>query len=85
MSNPPDQSRSISDLRETLFDVIADVRSGKLDVEKAKAVNGLASSIIDTAKVEVDYLRINDGGESAFIDAIGDKSLPPGVVRHRLR
>ncbi len=58
----------------------------------------VARHVVQTAKVEVDYLRTCGGGESTFIEsAVGAKSLPPslpreplsngisGIVRHRLQ
>jgi hypothetical protein len=83
-----DQGKNIGDLRTTLFDVIEGVRNGSLDIEKAKAVNELAKTVVETAKVEVDYLRINNGGASPFIEAIGNDNLPPGITGrtvHRMR
>jgi hypothetical protein len=63
-----------------------------MDLDKARAVNEVAKTIVDTAKVEVDYLRATGGGESSFIDtAIGADNLPEGlpngitgITRHRL-
>lgn len=81
-------SKSINDLRDTLFATLEAVKSGALDVDKARHINDLAKTIVDTAKVEVDYLRVTGGGESTFIDtAIGADNLPPGIrciTRHRL-
>lgn len=81
-------SKTINDLRETLFETLQAVRSGGLDLDKARAVNEIAKTIVDTAKVEVDYLRAAGGGESEFIrTAMWNNNLPPGitgVTRHRL-
>jgi hypothetical protein len=41
-------------------------------------------TIINSAKVEVDYLRVNDGGESPFFEAAGRKNLPPGITSSRV-
>lgn len=91
-------SKSIEDLREALFSTIEAVRNGSLDVDKARAINDVAKSIVDTARVEVDYLRIAGGGESEFLSsAIGKDNLPNGlppaepgngivgITRHQLR
>lgn len=82
------ESKSLTDLREALFATLEGVKNGSIDLDKAKAVNEVAKTIVDTAKVEVDYLRVTGGGESEFIDgAIGADNLPNGitsVVRHRL-
>ena len=80
-------SRNISDLREAMFDTLADLRAGKITVEQAKAISDVGQVIINSAKVEVDYIRANNGGETPFLEATGNDNLPPGitgVTRHRL-
>lgn len=81
-------TKSISDLRETLFATLEAVKDGTLDLDKARQINEVAKTIVDTAKVEVDYLRVTGGGESEFLDgAVGASNLPPGITavhRHRL-
>jgi len=54
----------ITDLREHLFaqlerlgDEALDGDGIKREVERSKAIQGVASTIIDSARVEVDYLR----------------------------
>jgi len=79
---------NINDLRSTLFDTLKGIKDGSIDLEKARAINEVSKTIIDTAKVEVDYLKINGGGESPFVEAVGNNNLPPGIVgitQHRLR
>lgn len=86
-------SKTINDLRATLFETLEAVKSGAMDLEKARAVNEIGKTLIDSAKVEVEYLRTAGGGESSFIDsAIGNDNLPEGlpngitgIVRHRLQ
>lgn len=80
-------SRNISDLREAMFDTLAELKAGKITVEQAKAISDVGQVIINSAKVEVDYIRANNGGETPFLKSAGDDNLPPGVVavrRHRL-
>lgn len=79
---------TLAGLRAHLFDALQAVKAGQLELDQARTVNELAKTIVDTAKVEVDYLRTTGGGESAFIDtAVGASNLPPGITgitRHRL-
>lgn len=82
------KNRTIVDLRETMFDTLADLRAGKITVEQAKAVSDISQTIINTAKVEVDYIRANKGGETPFLEAIGNNNLPAGIVgitRHLIK
>ncbi|MGC4076247.1 MAG: hypothetical protein QM702_04295 [Rubrivivax sp.] len=73
------KTQNIEDLRQALFSTLDGVRAGTIDLDKARAVNEISKTIIETAKVEVDYLRVTGGGESAFIAAIGADNLPPGL------
>ena len=66
---------NINNLRETLFETLNGIKSGAIDLEKARAINEVSKTIIDTAKVEVDYLKVNNGGESAFIEASQQQPL----------
>ncbi len=85
----PDEKQDISALRAALFDTLKSVRAGTLDIDRARAINELGKTLIDSAKVEVDYIRAAGGGESEFIDsATGERNLPPGIttsVIHRLK
>ena len=89
MADADRKSKTIEDLRETLFATLEAVKSGGMDLERAKAVNEIGKTIIDSAKVEVDYLRVTDGGESEFISsAVGSDNLPPGITgirQHRIK
>jgi hypothetical protein len=80
-------SRNISDLREAMFDTLAGLKAGTVTVEQAKAISEVGQVIINSAKVEVDYIRANNGGKTPFLDSAGNAKLPPGVTgitRHRL-
>ena len=81
-------SKTIQDLRERLFEAIDGVRSGHMSIDKAKTVADLAQVIVNTAKVEVDYLKANNGGETPFLEATGAGKLPEGITgirQHRLK
>lgn len=85
--------KTTADLREHLFATLDALRDNDnpMDVARAKAVSDVAQTLINVARVELDYLRQTDGGESAFIAVANDgataMALPPGIVgitRHRL-
>lgn len=81
--------KTAADLRERLFETMDALRdkTSPMDVERAKAISDVAQTIINCAKVEVDYIRIAGNGESAFIDAGLKEVLPKGItsiVRHRI-
>lgn len=90
-------SKNIEDLRETLFAVLQGVKDGTLDIERARAVNDIARTLCDTARVEVAYINATGSGETTFLAAGADKRLPAptqdaaanngivGITRHVLR
>lgn len=84
-------SKGLTDLREHLFATLDALRDkdNPMDIDRARAVSEVAKQLIDSAKVEVDYLRAVGGGESEFIDtAIGADNLPAGITGrtvHRLK
>ena len=82
-------SQDITTLREQLFATLAGVKDGSIDLDRARAVNEIGKTIVDTARVEVDYLRATGGGESEFLNtAVGADNLPPGIngrTVHKLR
>lgn len=82
-------TKTMDDLRTALFATLEGVKNGTVAIDQARAVNEIGKTLIDSAKVEVDYLRVSGGGESSFIPtAIGADNLPPGITgitRHRLK
>ena len=83
-------SKTVSDLREHLFATLAGLRDGTVSIETARAISDVSQTIINSAKVEVDYAKVTDGGSSTFLGAADDDQahLPAGVTgitRHRLR
>lgn len=86
-----DRKKTIDDLRSVLFETLQQVKNGAMPLDKARAINELGKTLVDTARVEVDYLRATGGTESPFIEPDDDddqKPLPPGITGrtvHRLK
>lgn len=82
-------SKTIDDLREHLFAVIAGVRDKSVTIEQARAINDTAQVIVNLEKVEVDYLRVTERGSSAFLGGPASAAKPAnGIVavrQHLLR
>lgn len=55
------KKNNIEGLREVLFDTIRKVQAGTIETEKAKIINDLCQTGINSAKVEVDFMRYNKG------------------------
>jgi hypothetical protein len=100
--NPATTTNDISDVRAALFKTLRDLsdKDKPMDIERAKAVNEVAQTIINSAKVEVDALRVLGGKGSGFIPVTGllpqnpetpppaskSTSHPqPGLTVHKLR
>jgi hypothetical protein len=65
---PISTKRKIADLREALFDVIEGVKDGKIDVDRARTITSIAQVIVNSAKVEVDFIQaIGHGKGTGFI------------------
>jgi len=60
----------INVLRGHLLATLADLRSrsNPMEPDRARAVATVASVLVDTAKVEIDYLRLTGNDNSGFID-----------------
>lgn len=90
--------KNINDLRATLFETMQDVRSGKVDKDHAKLVVDLGQVLVNTAKVEVDFIKATgETNGTGFVEMVGEKSgtevvedpdeLTEGItriVRHRI-
>ena len=70
---------NIEKLREHLFSALQGLTDSDkpMEIERAKAVAEVAQVIINSAKVEVEHLKVAGGKGTGFINA-------PGTVTHRL-
>lgn len=64
-------ANDITTLRGHLFDTLEALRdkTNPMDIDRAKAIGDIAQTIINTAKAEVEYLRVTGGQGSGFIGA----------------
>jgi hypothetical protein len=70
------EGNDISSLRSILFETMRGIKDGTVDIDRARAINGTASVIIETAKVEVAHMKVAGGCGSGFIgDAAGQTLL----------
>ena len=71
-------NETIEGLRSHLFETLRGLREGTVDREAAALINQTAQVIINSAKVEIDHIRVA-GGCSRFI-ALHDESQVPGQL-----
>lgn len=60
----------IQDLRDHLFETIEllkDSETNHMTVEKAKAIAGISQAIINTAKLEIDFIKATDTMEGNYV------------------
>lgn len=50
-------------MREILFDTMREVKSGVLDIEKAKSISSVGQTIINSVKVEIDFMKLTGSSE----------------------
>lgn len=92
--------QTIETLRNHLFSTLAAIQDKQhpMDIERARLVADVAQVIINSAKVEVDHLRVTGGDGSGFIPSSQKNSAPdpaalpdgttsprPGVLIHRMK
>jgi hypothetical protein len=67
----------IEDLRNHLFETIEMLKEGDMEIDKAKTIADVAQVIINSAKIEVDYLKTINGinGTGFFIEKPEMKQL----------
>lgn len=92
-------SPHINELRSHLMDTLAALRNrdNPMEPDRARAVAQVASVLVDTAKVEVDYIKATGADRSDFLEPeathphLAHSAAPtahqpfPGVTRHRLQ
>lgn len=81
----------ISELRSALMDTLKDLRDPDkpMEVDRARAVAQVAGVLVDTARVEIEFLKVTGGDQSEFLGRPTEKKadLPKGIVgirQHRI-
>lgn len=82
-------STTMDEVRQSLMDTLKDLRNADkpMEVDRARAVAQVASVLVDTARVEVEFLKVSQGHKSSFIAPEPKPELPSGVVgirQHRI-
>lgn len=81
------ETNGMAGLQDLIMQSMRDVRAGTLDADKAKAVNALAQTLINSARAEVEFLRVTNRTKSHFFQQADDAQErltgSGGVVRQR--
>lgn len=71
----------IAELRSILFDALRGVnnKEAPLDLDRARATTEIAQTIINSARAEIEFIKVAGGKGSGFIPT--QPTLPPGAGR----
>lgn len=75
--------RNIDTLRDHLFDTLDALKDKKdpMDVDRARAVSEVAARIIESSKVECEYLKLTGSNGTGFIPVEAPKPGQPRLVK----
>lgn len=82
VNNSAPLERNITGVREALFEQLERLRTNANDAEikRAKAVSEIAGRIVDSARVEVEYVRATTSDGTGFMSKPEEKpELPNGM------
>lgn len=70
---------NIDDLRTHLFDTLAALKDkdAPMDLDRAKTIAAVGKVIVETAKVEVDFLKVTNATQSTGFIPQGEKAPGP--------
>ena len=73
----------ISDLRDHLFEVIEQLKDkdAPMDLDRARAVADVAQVIVNSAKVEVEHMKVTGNDGTGFIPEARSALADPAKVR----
>jgi hypothetical protein len=84
---------NVDALRQHMFDTLQGLKDKSMDIETAKAMAEVGQVLINSAKVENDFIRANNGGGSTFFGGevkqitqtqTGTKQVTGNVTVHKL-
>lgn len=67
-------SKKITNLREQLFETLELLKSGDMEIDRAKAICEVGTVIINSAKVEIEFLNAIGSKESTGFLEIENKT-----------
>lgn len=69
----------MSDLRNHLFETLENLKDNLIEPDKAKIICSIAQTLINSAKVEVDFLKATGGSQSQFMQIGLEDAKPTNV------
>lgn len=66
-NNTPPDSNNLAALRQSLFDTMNAVKAGTLDLDRARVVNAIGKTLVESAMMEVEFIKATASEGSGFI------------------
>lgn len=78
-------SNTINDMRDVLFETLRALKDKEkpMEIDRALAIKDVAQVIVNSAKVEVDHMKIAGGAGSGFIVPAARPALPGETTTER--
>ncbi len=80
-----EKPNDVQALRGLLFDTLRDLRDKEkpMEVDRARAISDVAKVLVESAKVEVDHMKLTGENGSGFIPSAEVKQIPgqPRLVK----
>ena len=75
MSTQNNTIPTITTMQQHLMDTLADLRIGKIKPEQAKAIAHVSGVLVESAKVQVQYLQVTKQSSAVFFQGDGVPAL----------
>jgi hypothetical protein len=62
-------SKDMSHVREVLFDTLDKLRNKQIDIETAKSIQDVSQTLLNSARLELDFLKHSENVKSKFFDS----------------
>ena len=62
----------INDLRDHLFEALERLKDGEIDIQTAKAMADVGQVIINSAKIEIDFIKATGSNKDSGFIKLGD-------------
>ncbi|MFA6121886.1 MAG: hypothetical protein WCT35_04735 [Sideroxydans sp.] len=87
MSEQTQQQNDITQVRNVLFDTLRSLsdKENPMEIERAAAIKDVAQTIINSAKVEVEALKVLGGNGTGFIPVLTAPAKPIGGQVREIR
>ncbi len=80
-----ESKNNLDEVRDILMDTMRALKAGTLDIERATAIRETGQTLINSAKVEVDFLKVTGSqNETGFITEAGHRPKLPGQGLSRI-